>query len=213
MQWANLPELHQTAALDDSDLDCLEEIRDVLPRHRKLARFAVHLAHRHFELGPGEILIERPDPDGRTKHVTLGRLDDEPEPRPTTWLFEEGPELRLSDAVYCVCVSDPNKTEACIRHGKSRSPTARHQKDEVAKEREKARYEQGSPNALQFALLCARKGSVPGRSRRPEHNGDRPCVAAPSFLPSALAAGSLMTKRHSASSSSRACTWMPSTQK
>ena len=50
----------------------------------------------------------------RTQHVTVGRLDDEPEARPTTWLFEEGPELRLSDTVYCVCVSDLNKTEACI---------------------------------------------------------------------------------------------------
>jgi integrase len=46
MQWANLPELHQTAALDDSDLDCLEEIRGVLSRHEKLARFAVHLRER-----------------------------------------------------------------------------------------------------------------------------------------------------------------------
>jgi hypothetical protein len=60
MQWTNLPELHQTPTLDDSDLDCLEEIRDVLSRHGKLARFAMHLAHRHFELAPGEILIERP---------------------------------------------------------------------------------------------------------------------------------------------------------
>ena len=109
MQWANLPELHQTATLDDSDLHCLEEIRDVLARHGKLARFAVPLAHRHFKLAPGEILIERPDPDGRTQHVTVGRLDDEPEARPTTWLFEEGPEMRLSDAVYCDCVSDPNR--------------------------------------------------------------------------------------------------------
>ena len=114
MQWANLPELHQTPTLDDSDLNCLEEIRGVLSRHGKLARFAVHLAHRHFDLGPGEIRIEQPDPDARTQHVTVGRLDDEPEARPTTWLFEEGPELRLSDTVYCVCVSDLNKTEACI---------------------------------------------------------------------------------------------------
>jgi hypothetical protein len=45
MQWANLPELHQTPTLDDSDLDCLEEIQDVLSRHGKSARFAVHLAH------------------------------------------------------------------------------------------------------------------------------------------------------------------------
>jgi hypothetical protein len=50
MQWANLPELHQTPTLDDSDLDCLEEIRDVL-------------------LAPGEILIERPDPDARIREA------------------------------------------------------------------------------------------------------------------------------------------------
>ena len=109
MQWAKLPELHQTPALDDSDLDCLEEIRDVLARHGKLARFAVHLAHRHFELAPDEVLIERPDPDGRTQHVTVAHLSDEPLARPTTWLFEEVPEMRLSDAVYCVCVSDPTR--------------------------------------------------------------------------------------------------------
>jgi hypothetical protein len=50
MQWANLPGLHQTPTLDDSDLDCLEEIRDVL-------------------LAPGEILIERPDPDARIREA------------------------------------------------------------------------------------------------------------------------------------------------
>jgi hypothetical protein len=151
MQWTNLPELHQTPPLDDTDIDCLAEIRSVLARHGKLARFAVHLAHRHFDLAPDEILIERPDPDGRTQHVTVGRLSDEPLARPTTWLFEEGPELRLSDAIYCLCVSDPNKTESCIRHGKVRSPSAQHQREEAVKQRriseEKARYEQGGPIA------------------------------------------------------------------
>jgi hypothetical protein len=57
--------------------------------------------------------------------------------------------MRLSDAVYCICVSDPNKTDACIRHGKSRSPGESHQRDEAAKERriseEKSRYDQGIP--------------------------------------------------------------------
>jgi len=37
MQWANLPELHETLALDDTDLDCLQEIRDILARRGKLA--------------------------------------------------------------------------------------------------------------------------------------------------------------------------------
>jgi hypothetical protein len=87
VQWSALPDLHEAPPLDDNDLECLEELRDVLARHRKLRRFAIHLAHRHFALGPGEILIERPDPDGRTQHVTVGRLEEEPEARPTTWLF------------------------------------------------------------------------------------------------------------------------------
>jgi hypothetical protein len=46
MQWANLPELHHTAALDDSDLDCLEEIRASYPV-TGTRPLAVHLAHRH----------------------------------------------------------------------------------------------------------------------------------------------------------------------
>lgn len=151
MQWATLPELHQVPPIDDTDLECLEEIRGVLARHGKLARFAVHLAHRHFELAPDEVLIERPDPDGRTQHVTVGTLKDEPMARPTTWLFEEAPVFHMSDAVYCVCVSDPNKTDACVRHGHSPTPTAQHQKDEAVKDRriseEKARYERGFPVA------------------------------------------------------------------
>ena len=90
MQWTGLADLPDVPPVGDGDLDCLAEIRDVLARHGKLNRFAVHLAHRHFALGPDEILIERPDPDGRTQHVTVGRLADEPDARPTTWLFEQG---------------------------------------------------------------------------------------------------------------------------
>ena len=53
MQWAQLPELHQTPPLDDSDLDSLKEIREGLSRHGKLARFAVHLAHLRL----GEVCV------------------------------------------------------------------------------------------------------------------------------------------------------------
>jgi hypothetical protein len=149
MQWSALPDLHEAPPLDETDLECLEAMRDVLAQHGKLRRFAIHLAHRHFVLGPNEILIERPDPDGRTQHVTVGELADVLDARPTTWLFEEGPALRLSDALYCVCVSDPTKTDACVRHGKSRSPGEAHQKEERVKDRriseERAKYERGFP--------------------------------------------------------------------
>jgi hypothetical protein len=149
MQWSALPDLHDTPPIDDSDLECLKTLRDVLAQHGKLPRFAIHLAHRHFVLAPDEILIERPDPDGRTQHVTVGRRAEAPDARPTTWLFEEGPELRLSDAVFCVCVSDPNLTDACVRHCKSRSPGEAHQKEERVKHRriseDKSKYDQGFP--------------------------------------------------------------------
>ena len=61
MQWTGLADLPDVPPVDDGDLDCLAEIRDVLARHGKLNRFA-----------PGE----RPDPDGRTQHVTVGKLAD-----------------------------------------------------------------------------------------------------------------------------------------
>jgi hypothetical protein len=82
MQWSILPELQDAPPLDDEDIACLREVRDALDRDGKLQRFAVHLAHRHFELGPDEILIERPDPDGRTQHVPVGRLADAPDAQP-----------------------------------------------------------------------------------------------------------------------------------
>jgi hypothetical protein len=65
MQWETLPALHEAPALDDGDLACLDEIRAVLARNGKLDRFAVHLAHQHFAVGPDEILVEYPDPESR----------------------------------------------------------------------------------------------------------------------------------------------------
>lgn len=161
LQWSALPELHDAPPIDDADLACLAELRAVLARHGKLDRFAVHLAHRHLKLAADEMLIERPDPDGRTQHVTVGRRDEEPDARPTTWLFDGGPELHLSEAVYCVCLpSGPHSQGACVRHGKSPSPGEHALNEERVKQRrigeENARYEQGMPVA----------GHEPRRRRR-----------------------------------------------
>lgn len=151
MQWALLPELADTPDIDDSDLACMEEVRAVLARHGKLQRFALHLAHRHFDLAEHEILIERQDVDERSQRITVGLRGDEIDARPTTWLFDERPILDLSAAAYCVCVSDPTKTAACIRHGKSRSPGEADQRNEAVKNRriadDKAKHEQGFPVA------------------------------------------------------------------
>lgn len=134
LQWAALPELHDAPPLDAADLACLQELRDVLARHGKLERFAVHLAPRHFTLAADEILVERPDPDGRTQHVIVARRGDAPDARPTTWLFDDGPDLRLAEAVYCVCLSDPVYQAGCVRHGKSESPGTHAENEERVKE-------------------------------------------------------------------------------
>ena len=154
MQWGSLPLLHESPALDETDMACLDDLRRVLARHGKLDRFAVHLAHKHMDLAPGEVWIERPDPDGRTQHVTVGRLTDEPDARPTTWLFRAGePGLDLSPeagAIYCVCVPiNPALFAGCAAHGRSNSLGEKVIEQEGIKQRriseEKARYEQGFP--------------------------------------------------------------------
>jgi len=151
MQWAALPDLADAPDLDDTDTACLAEVRDVLARHGKLQRFAMHLAHRHFDLEPGEVLIERPDDANRTQHIAPGRLEDEPNARPTTWLFDDRPALNLSGAVYCACVSLIYNDDSCAFHGKSSSPGPAQQKEESEKKQSEAErnaaYEQGGPVA------------------------------------------------------------------
>jgi hypothetical protein len=120
MQWGELPELHEAMPLDLSDLACLADLKTVLARHGKLDRFAVQLAHRHFGVGEGEILVEQPDPQSRTQLVSVARHGDHPSSIPTTWLFDDSPALHLVDDVYCVCVK-ANGVD-CDGHGKSPVP-------------------------------------------------------------------------------------------
>ena len=109
LQWTDLPELGDVPDLDASDEACMEAIREVLARHGKLDRFAIHLVHRHFDLAEGEVLIERQDPDTRTQHVSVGRLADEPHARPTTWMLG-----RQSGETICVC--RPGGDRECWQH-------------------------------------------------------------------------------------------------
>lgn len=145
LQWSALPELPDALPLDAGDVACLDELRHVLARHGKLGRFAVHLAHRHFDLAAGEALIETPAPDGRTQHVTVGKLADYPHALPTTWLFN-------TDAadVYCVCTAvSPYALDACAVHARSSTPSKTGQEQDRLSEKnyqkEKARQDIGWP--------------------------------------------------------------------
>ena len=104
VQWSRLQDLRDVPPLDAADLACLAEVREVLARHGRLGRFAMHLVHRHFELAPHEVLVEYSDPRTREQHFRV-------EPRAgsaarhaiaTTWLLDpldaDAPPL-----VTCVC--------------------------------------------------------------------------------------------------------------
>lgn len=149
LQWAALPELHETPPLDASDHACMVEIRDVLDRHGKLGRFALHLAHRHFDLAAGEVLIERSDPEGRSQHVSVGTLDQAGEAVPTTWLLDAPADTLMTAGVYCVCWAADG--DGCQRHVKSENPGQGQLKDEAVRDRriaeERAAYERGGPVA------------------------------------------------------------------
>lgn len=102
--WSELPDFESLAPIDAGDLACMAELRDVLARHGRLGRFALHLAHRHFALRDDEVMVETTDAARREQSLR-------PEPRrlhadavPTTWLLGAGGPL-----VVCVCATRPDR--------------------------------------------------------------------------------------------------------
>lgn len=100
LQWARLADLHDVPPLDPHDLACMAELREVLVRHGRLERFALHLVHRHFDLAPHEVLVEYSDPLAREQVLRVERRDAEvlKTAIPTTWTLGEAQPL-----VACVC--------------------------------------------------------------------------------------------------------------
>lgn len=102
VQWSRLRDLHEVEPLGDADLDCLHELRAVLARHGMLARFALHLVHRHFDLAPDEVLVEVSDARRREQRLRVERRDDPAAAAavPTTWMLDA-----VEPTVVCVCAA------------------------------------------------------------------------------------------------------------
>jgi hypothetical protein len=65
MQWADLQHIADVTPINESDSDCLEEIRLVLIKHKALDRFGVALLHNHFEVAEDEMMLETTDAERR----------------------------------------------------------------------------------------------------------------------------------------------------
>jgi hypothetical protein len=69
MQWSSLSHIADLRPVDDSDGECLQEIRQVLQKHNRLSRFGVSFLHSHFDLEDDEILLETTDEEKREHYV------------------------------------------------------------------------------------------------------------------------------------------------
>ncbi len=65
MQWAEVKDIDEVEPLNESDSDCLVEIREVLKKHGKRDRLGVALLHSHFEMAVDEVLVEFSDSESR----------------------------------------------------------------------------------------------------------------------------------------------------
>ena len=100
LQWSRLQDLRDVAPLDAADIACMAELRDVLARHGRLDRFALHLVHKHFELAAHEVLVEYCDPLAREQVLRVEHRDAAVlrDAIPTTWTLASAHPL-----VACVC--------------------------------------------------------------------------------------------------------------
>ena len=102
LHWARLRDLRDVAPLDDDDIACMTELREVLARRGRLGRFALHLVHKHFDIADDEVLVEYSDMQSREQLLRVERRDAEAlrDAIATTWLFDDGRPF-----VACVCAS------------------------------------------------------------------------------------------------------------
>jgi hypothetical protein len=100
MQWTGIADLEDTPPLSDDDFACMRDIRDVLLKHNKVSRFALHLIHKHFNLEEDEVLVEYNDAGPREQYFKVEKADSEivKHSIPTTWTLED-----MTPMARCVC--------------------------------------------------------------------------------------------------------------
>lgn len=88
--WNDLPNIHDVPPLDDSDRQCLEDIRAVVERHGKAKRFGVTVLHQHFLMAEDEVLVEHCDQEQRTLVTAPEKATEiiRREYLPTVWRFD-----------------------------------------------------------------------------------------------------------------------------
>lgn len=91
IQWSSLKNIDAVEPINDGDMPCLIEVRDVLRKHGKLDRFGVTLVHSHFPLTDDEVMLETADEESRTLITkATKRSDTGSNIVGTMWVLGEG---------------------------------------------------------------------------------------------------------------------------
>jgi hypothetical protein len=101
-QWANLKDIHEVEPINEGDLDCLAEVRNVLKKHGKQERFGIALLHKHFDMEADEILLEESDVEGRVLTVKPVKRTLAGNTIETIWQLMDGEHhLMMGCRQYC----------------------------------------------------------------------------------------------------------------
>lgn len=65
LAYRGLADIDDVEPVGHGDVECFEEVRQVLRKHGKLERFGLILLHSHFPISEDEVLIETCDSENR----------------------------------------------------------------------------------------------------------------------------------------------------
>jgi hypothetical protein len=89
-QWGRLKDIDDVEPINDGDLECLADLRDVLKKHGKCERFGVALLHKHFEMEEGELLVEFTDKEARELTIKPVKSEAVGNTVETIWMLLDG---------------------------------------------------------------------------------------------------------------------------
>lgn len=108
----DLPDIDDVEPVGAQDAAVFAEIQSVLAKHGALRRFGVTLLHKHYDLKPGERLVEVTDLDSRTSSLRPMRSEEVTgEPIGTNFRFDPS-----GVKIVAACFAD------CIKTGKTHRP-------------------------------------------------------------------------------------------
>ena len=104
VQWSQFDDIDEVDPMNDTDAECLSEVRDVLSKHGMLKRFGVALLHKHFDLAEDEILLEKSDNDARTLVLKPTKKADAGENNVgTIFALSEGSDIETMSHCHTFC--------------------------------------------------------------------------------------------------------------